>query len=574
MNYIKRIALICIIIVFALVPSFAQKIQQVDFGPNVIVFDPSMSAETIQKQINRVYNSQRFAQFGNERYALLFKPGTYAVDIPVGFYTEVMGLGASPDEVKITGNLHSDAYLSGNNSTCNFWRGVTNFSVVPSDKFVQWAVSQATWFRQMHIEGNMVLHQHSGWASGGWMANTRVEGTVGSGPQQQWISRNTEWAKWTGSNWNMVFVGVVNPPAGNWPNPPYTRIPVVPVIREKPYLQVNKAGEYSVRLPSIKKDSAGYDWAEGSVPGNTLPISKFYIARSDTDTADTLNTQLSKGMNILLTPGIYGLTNTIHVTRPDTVILGMGLATLRVDTSNAGMKIGDIDGVTVSGVLFDAGNADPPVLMEVGTNNIARHTGNPIVLHDVIFRVGGSGIGKAQVSLRINANDTIVDHTWIWRADHGSRVGWMYNRAARGLVVNGNNVTIYGLFVEHYQEYQVFWYGDGGRTYFYQSELPYDPPDQGSWTAGFGVRGWASYKVDDGVTSHEAWGMGIYSVFKKGDIFLSNAVEAPRTPKVRFHHIITVCIGANGGIMNVINGIGGKTAINCSGNPKITDYPE
>ncbi len=52
------------------------------------------------------------------------------------------------------------------------------------------------------------------------------------------------------------------------------------------------------------------------------------------------------------------------------------------------------------------------------------------------------------------------------------------NTSANGLVVNGNDVIAYGLFVEHHQQCQVVWNGNRGRTYFYQSEIPYDPPSQ------------------------------------------------------------------------------------------------
>jgi hypothetical protein len=77
-----------------------------NFGPNVIIFDPSQSASTIQTQLNNVFNSQQTNQFGTQRYALLFKPGTYNVDANVGFYTQVSGLGLSPDNVTINGAVH------------------------------------------------------------------------------------------------------------------------------------------------------------------------------------------------------------------------------------------------------------------------------------------------------------------------------------------------------------------------------------------------------------------------------------------------------------------------------------
>jgi hypothetical protein len=139
--------------------------------------------------------------------------------------------------------------------------------------------------------------------------------------------------------------------------------------------------------------------------------------------------------------------------------------------------------------------------------------------------------------------------------------------------VNGNNVTTYGLFVEHHQEFQVLWNGNGGRTYFYQSEIPYDPPTQASYTSGEGVKGWASYKVADGVTQHEAWGLGIYSVFRHPDVDLSRAIEVPKTGGVRFHDMITVALGDKGVIDNVINDVGGATQIKPRVTPKVTSYP-
>ncbi len=546
-----------------------------DFGPNVLIFDPSMSMSSIQTQINNVYSIQQYNQFGSERYALLFKPGTYTVDLPVGFYTQILGLGASPDNVYITGYMHSDAVLPNFNSTQNFWRGAEGFSVTSSSGFVRWGVSQAAPLRRMHIRGyEIALHDNYGWASGGWMADVLVDGHVNAGSQQQWISRNSQWGSWGGAVWNMVFVGCVNAPADSWPNPPITTIAQVPIIREKPFLQVDNAGNWSVRVPSLRTNSAGITWAGGSTPGTTIPISQFYIAKAGVDTAATINAQLAAGKHLILTPGIYALNGTIQVTQPNTVILGLGFATLRPETGLPAMTVADVDGVTIAGILFDAGPVNSPVLLEIGpSGSSASHAANPIVLHDVFFRVGGAGPGKATVSLRINSNDTIVDHTWIWRADHGSGVGWDVNTAANGLVVNGNNVTIYGLFVEHYQQYQVLWNGNGGRVYFYQSELPYDPPSQAAWSAP-GVNGWASYKVASNVTSHEAWGLGVYAVFTNPGIWLTSAIEAPFNTNVRFHHMVTVNLTANGGISHVINDVGEATLPNVGNTPKVTSYPQ
>jgi hypothetical protein len=544
------------------------------FGPNVVIFNPSMPAPEIQKQIDKIYATQRSNEFGPERNALIFLPGKYNVDIPIGFYTEVLGVGASPDDVHITGNVHADASAPNNNATTSFWRAAEGFSVTPVGGTMQWAVSQAAPFRRMHVKGSIVLNQHNGWASGGWMSDDLIDGNVGSGTQQQWISRNSEWGSWTGANWNMVFVGVVHPPAGEWPEPPYTKIAQTPIVREEPFLQVDAAGHYSVRIPSLRMNSAGVSWHSGSTPGRSIPIERFYIAHPDSDTAATINAQLAKGKNLLFTPGIYKLGETIHVTRPDTVVMGLGFATLKPISGTPAMTTADVDGIIIAELLFDAGETRSPVLLEVGPDGSkASHARNPTSLHDVFFRVGGAGVGRAEVNLKINSNDVIIDHTWIWRADHGTGVGWISNMSANGLVVNGNNVTAYGLFVEHHEEFQVVWNGNGGRTYFYQSEIPYDPPHQRVYTSAPGTNGWASYKVTDNVTSHEAWGLGIYSVFRHPGVALSRAIEVPRNPGVRFHDMITVCLGNNGEISNVINDKGGPTKIQPRVMPKVTNYP-
>jgi hypothetical protein len=238
------------------------------------------------------------------------------------------------------------------------------------------------------------------------------------------------------------------------------------------------------------------------------------------------------------------------------------------------MTTADVDGVIVAGLLFDAGMKQSPVLLEVGpAGSKARHIQNPISLHDVFFRVGGAGVGRTLVNLEVNSSDTIIDHTWIWRADHGSGVGWSSNTSANGLIVNGDNVTAYGLFVEHHQQFQVLWNGNHGRTYFYQSEIPYDPPDQVSYTSAPGTNGWASYKVSDDVTSHEAWGLGIYSVFLRPHIALTRAIEVPKTTGVRFHDMITVALGDYGEISHVINETGEATSIHPRVTPKVTLYP-
>ena len=545
-----------------------------NFGPNVTVFSPEMPREDVQQKIDEVYAEQRHSEFGAGRYAFVFLPGLYKIDVPVGFYTQVIGLGASPDDVRIEGNVHSDAASGNNNATTTFWRGVEGFSIVPTGGTLQWAVSQAAPFRRMHVVGDLVLHQKHGWASGGWIADSVIDGTVDSGSQQQWISRNSEWGQWTGSNWNMVFVGVKHPPAGEWPKPPYTKIVLAPVTREKPFLEVNERGNFDVRVPNVRQNSLGVTWRQGRTPGRSIPIDNFYIARPDKDTDSTINVALARGKHLLLTPGTYNLHAPIRVRRSGTVVLGLGFATLHPVDGTEAMTVADVDGVTVAGVLLDAGPKTSPSLLQVGEKGASlRHTQNLISIHDVFFRVGGASEGRTQANLVINSNDVIVDHAWIWRADHGHYVGWEENESLYGMLVRGADVTAYGLFVEHHQKYQVLWTGENGRTYFYQSEIPYDPPTQAAWSIG-GKKGFAAYKVDNAVRHHEAWGLGIYSVFRHPDVMLDRAIETPISAGVRFHHAITVALGNQGAILNVINETGGSTRMNPRFEPKVAEYPE
>ncbi|MET4643366.1 hypothetical protein ABID95_003103 [Streptomyces atratus] len=529
-----------------------------DLGPNVTVFDPSTPAATIQSSLNAAFAQQETNQFGTARKAFLFKPGTYDADANVGFYTQVAGLGLSPDDVTIRGAVHTEADWFQGNATQNFWRSAENLSVTPTSGTDRWAVSQAAPYRRMHLRGNLRLDD-GGWSSGGYMADTKIDGQVNSGSQQQWLSRNTEWSSWTGSNWNMVYVGAKNAPANSFPSPPYTTVDQTPVSREKPFLYVDASGAYKVFVPGVRTNSSGTSWSSGAPAGTSLPLSDFFIVKPGA-TAAQMNDALAQGKNLLVTPGVYHLDQTLKVNRAGTVVLGLGLATLIPDNGITAMTVADVNGVQLAGLLIDAGTTNSSQLLEMGpSGSSADHSADPSSLHDVFFRIGGAGVGKATTSLTINSNGVIGDHLWLWRADHGSGVGWTSNTGATGLVVNGNNVTMYGLFVEHYQKHQTIWNGNGGRTYFYQNEMPYDPPNQASWMNG-STQGYAAYKVADSVTSHQVYGFGSYCYFNVNpSVTAEHAIEAPNNANVRFKDMVTVSLGGTGTIRHVVNDRGGPS---------------
>ncbi len=589
-------------------------VQDGDLGPNVTIFDPSMPVDEIQATLDATHAKQVDNEMGTERYAYLFKPGTYGTDenplqIKVGYYTEVSGLGASPSDVKINGKVEVYNRCLGTDpdgqpgnclALVNFWRTLSNLQININAKGQDgcrgsanfWAVSQAVSLRRVNVTGgNLSLMDYCTrgphFASGGYMADSKA-GTVINGSQQQWLTRNSTIGSWSNSVWNQVFSGTIGAPSeAGFPKPAYTTVERTPVSREKPFLFVDAQGAYNVRVPSAQTNSRGVSWDAGLTAGLTLPLSDFFIA-SPSSSVQEINNQLTRGMNLLLTPGIYDVSKSIAVKRANTVVLGIGHATLTAVGGSIPMTVADVPGVVVAGVTIDAGTKLSPVLLQVGSkngNNGAKKNdaANPTTLSDVYFRVGGPHIGKADISLEVNSDNVLIDHTWVWRADHG-REGftagvngdtdrWRTNIGRVGAVINGDNVTATGLFVEHFQEHNTIWNGENGTTILYQNELPYDPPTQADWMNGNSL-GWSAYKVADDVKNHRLFGGGVY-VFNQNNpsIVTENGFEVPETPGVTLHHIMTVNLSA-GTVKHVVNGVGGQADNTNTGTPQyVNDYP-
>jgi Ricin-type beta-trefoil lectin domain len=545
-----------------------------NLGSNVYVFNTSMSTTTIQDDINAVYNTQESNQFGTQRYELMFEPGTYDVTVPVGFYTEVVGLGQNPSQTVITGGgIYTDASWNGGNATENFWRDVENITIDPSSGSTEWAASQAAPLRRVDIIGNAVLADDSGWASGGFIGDSVVTGQVNSETQQQYISRNDQFGSWTSSSWNMVFVGDTGVPGQSFPSPPDTTVGSTPTIDEKPYVYIDSSGNWDVFVPSNRTNSTGVSWANGNTPGTSLPLSDFYIA-TPSSTVSEINAALAGGEDLLFTPGVYQVNGTIDVTNPDTVVLGLGLATLVSNNGDTILQTSDVNGIRIGGLIFDAGTTNSNVLVQIGpSGSSASHSSDPTVLSDVFARIGGATVGKATETLQINSDNVIGDDLWLWRADHGNSgtVGWTTNTAANGLVVNGADVTMYGLAVEHYQAVQTQWNGQGGADYFYQSEMPYDPPNESSWMDG-SSDGYPSINVASGVSSFKAYGLGVYCNFDVNSSVISeNAITAPDVSGVQFNDMVTISLGGEGTIEHIING-DGSTVSSSNEQADLTSY--
>ncbi|MFB8083999.1 coagulation factor 5/8 type domain-containing protein [Streptomyces sp. NPDC055992] len=543
--------------------AFGQDAQAVegggDLGPNVMVFDPS--TPDIQGKVDEVFKKQESAQFGDGRYALMFKPGTYDnINAQIGFYTSIAGLGLNPDDTTFNGDVTVDAGWFNGNATQNFWRSAENLALNPASGTDRWAVSQAAPFRRMHVKGGLNLAPDGyGWASGGYIADSKIDGQVGPYSQQQWYTRDSQIGSWGNGVWNMTFSGVEGAPAQSFPEPPYTTLENTPVSREKPFLYLD-GDAYKVFVPAKRTNARGTSWGNGTPQGESIPLDQFYVVKPGAS-AETINAAVDQGLHLLFTPGIYHVNQTINIDRADTVVLGLGLATIIPDNGVTALKVGAVDGVKLAGLLIDAGPQNSQVLVQVGPDGAsASHAANPTSVQDVFVRVGGAGAGKATTGMVINSNDTIVDHTWLWRADHGEGIGWETNRADYGLQVNGDNVLATGLFVEHFNKYDVRWSGENGKTIFFQNEKAYDAPNQDAVQNG-DIKGFAAYKVDDSVTTHEGWGLGSYCYFNVDpSIRQDHGFEAPVKPGVKFHDLLVVSLGGQGQYNHVINDTGSPTS--------------
>jgi len=560
-----------------------------------------MSQSDIQASLDTIAAQQVDNETGTQRYALLFKPGTYGtvanpLTFQVGYYTQVAGLGASPADVTINGHVDVynrclDAGAGGSNCVAlvNFWRSLSNLTINTtglsgcrtSADF--WAVSQAAPMRRVQVNGPFSLMDFCTagpqFASGGFIADSQFTGgTVINGSQQQFLVRNSVLDGWTNGVWNQVFSGVAGAPAQCFPCTNfYTTLALSPVTREAPYLYLDSAGLYNVFVPSVRLNSSGTSWGSGPTPGLSLPISSFFIARP-TDSAATINGAIHSGKNLIFTPGIYQLTQTISITRPDTVVVGLGFPTLVPKNGIVSMTTANAKGIMISGIIFDAGTTNSPMLLQVGASHTRsdNEAADPTTLSDVFFRIGGATPGRATLSLVVNSNNVILDDVWAWRADHGNGVGWTSNTADTGLIVNGDSVTAYGLFVEHYQKYEVIWNGKNGTDIFFQNEMPYDPPTQADWMEAAGINGWAAFKVANTASNFKGYGMGSYSFFNQGvSIFAANGFEVPATlPAASLNDLLTVFLNGSGGISNVVNNTGGASTSATPGIPvTVVSFP-
>jgi hypothetical protein len=550
-----------------------------------------------------------------------------------------------------------------------------------------WSVSQATPVRSVIINGNLNFqaycsetnYQSNDFASGSYVANSEILGQLDWSGNQQGVARNTDMESAAGYVWNYVYSGDTCPP-GYTPTTTHgapgpaacsptedvfdgtfrvtngtdgvigvdqvTALAQSPVTEEEPFLYAttstattmpgapggvsgapSEAGGVSgVFVPAVQHDSVGPNFLSGTEAGSPVPITQFFVANPSTQEA-LIQAALDRGQDLVLTPGVYELDTPIEVTHPNTIVIGLGFPVLVPERGNASMVVLPNNGVKLSGMIFDAGPVNSPVLLSVGSpkgpglvNSPARVSGggpegrdahssqaptrgaqtraqpldpgapgnsasDPDLVQDIFFRIGGAETTpvSATVSLLDNADNSIIDDVWAWRADHGANAsvanaegevgaGWTFNQGATGVLVTGSNVTAYGLAVEHYQKDEVIWSGDNGTDIFFQNELPYDPPSQTAWETSPVQPGYPAFLVPSNVQSFHGYGMGSYVVFiySPATLWDAMAYEAPNSPGVVFTDAFDLFISStcsvngncpapsqSGGLNSVIDGVGG-----------------
>lgn len=434
------------------------------FGPDVHIFRPSDSMDSVHSVVERIHTRMFSDDFGTGRYAIFFQPGDYrkAGLLKVPFYVHMAGLGRTPYDVQVH-NIHTPVHLANDNGTCTFWRSLENLSVLgqmtyEEDETFKWAVSQAAPIRRVFSERTVRNQWKNGWVSGGFTADCNFMAPAGSHGQQQWYTRNTHLEYGRGEfaegSWNFMFQGVelgekanLSTYVNNWDTGGnVTFIPTTPVIREKPFLFVDEQGQYKVFRPALRRNAVGVSYSREDMGAGQIydVATEFYIAAPGVRAAE-INRLLAQGKHILFQPGMYQLEEPIRVTRPETIVMGLGWTTLIPGEQNpeSALIVSDVDGVTLCSLLFDAHYSSRTLVKLEGKG--ASHEENPTLLADLFFRVGGFRPAPVHVdcALDIENNHVIGDHFWIWRADHGVKgsVGWEVNTAPVGLHVTGDDVT-------------------------------------------------------------------------------------------------------------------------------------
>jgi len=537
--------------------------------------------------------------FSDRRRALMFEPGIYKnLDFQIGYYSQLLGLGTSPKDVTFQ-DCHKGPHVPALNrhlhkhgtSLDTFWRSAENFSSHASEGMM-WSVSQAAPLRRVHVANNLYLHDGDAYASGGHLANSVIDGHTFFGGQQQYLSRNVDFRGGTsGGAWSLVFVGctgeVPAEDAGS-ENSASITIKASPRVRvEKPYIALQDDGKhFDLHVPLGTRDR---NLVSGPhINGEIEDIRDFsyirVVSASDEDPTARIQEAFDEGKDVVLAPGIFHLSRTLTIKQDDQVLLGLGLATLvaPLDESACLQVSPGLKGVRVAGIMLEASERPLQRSSEEATTTLLEwgeagrvdpgSPESPGAMFDVFCRVGGSHGDQTRISIdtmvKIHSGNVVGDNIWLWRADHsdlgeGEKANYPHispifhqneedeGRAQTGIQVFGDDVTFFGLAVEHANGHQTVWKGERGLTYFYQCELPYDVSSE------YGERGYRGYIVDPKVEKHGVHGAGVYSNFRNSVVLVDTAIEVPQHDGIECVNPFTIHLDNSGTIRSIVNGKGG-----------------
>jgi len=541
------------------------------------------------------YFNETGRDFDAKRVAVLLKPGVHRAKFNVGFYNSLVGLGREPgavelDAFEVLNGVGADGvqHGAGPGALDNFWRSVENLTTAPG-RNIYYFVSQASPLRKVHIQGQLRLTgpvgggvYDWGYASGGFTADSKIDGGVEFGGQQQYCTRNSEIgndAVYAGGAWSNVLIGS----KGVYKSQPGqagkgTVIESTERIAEKPYITY-EAGEnkYYLLIPRVEVAKSGVSWEKySSGDVERVDFEKVYVAEAGVSTAAVINAKLAEGKHIVLTPGIYKITEPIVIGKSNAVLLGLGLATVEQADEAPYMEslifVRDgLEGVRIAGLMVQGGQAGSNALIKWGTRK-SGSAENAGFLYDIFCRIGGdrdASMPEARTNkmVLINSSNVVGDNLWLWRADHEvpNNVGVKdsRNKVFNALEVNGDNVIMYGLFAEHTLHDLTVWNGENGKTFFYQCELPYDVTQQN-----FGDQGYAGYVIADHVKTHTLRGAGVYCYFRDYDVSAQCGFRAPEGEAgISLQHIFTVFLNGKGSIEHVLNEQGDEASTATQGQP-------
>ena len=353
--------------------------------------DPTITWEKLSNTSTRItdiknhpdFTYTSLNHFTSKRTALVFSPGVYPVDIQVGYYTSIYGLGSHPDNVTFTGDkgphcpaLDKFTDRPPNGSGLNsFWRSIENISTKPKSGSMTWAVSQAAPLRRMKIYAHLNLFDNDSWVSGGFGSNLVIHDDINFGGQQQWIMRNVQTNDVSGGAWNLVFVGCT----GKIPDEtlstdsegPSISVEKEPRVRqEKPYIALKQQylrayQGFELRVPkaTFGEDAVGPQFDE--LREETRDFRRVKLAtpsknqdsmRAAKDNHDTIQKSLDQGKDVVLSPGIYELSSSLEIKHPNQIILGLGYATLVAPTDGSPCihVRSMVPGVKIAGIMLEA----------------------------------------------------------------------------------------------------------------------------------------------------------------------------------------------------------------------------